>query len=402
MAEPSVATTGIDSLVVYLKEHGESDSMVLAGAIKVGQEVVEEWAKILEKAGIVKISYKLGKMYVAALIAKPEHIQTIKEEIEVKRSTLESEVNAQVMMLDQISKKVDELSKIVSGGEEAFKKKSPALKKYLDDLNRLHKEALSKFKEVENADAHINLLAKNMDKKMKALQEHALNIEKIDTGAADSERVIEDMKSKITLAKADMEGLVKRLNDMVNMQRKDIELIINSMKAEMRAVSDNLERQENQLREGNRSSAEYKKEVEEIRKNLEKDSAHMINDVSRSKDEIDAYYKLAKDRIESFNREFEGINVSFGGISQFDKKLSDLQDQLSEAKADREKLANEIQAIDLKLKGIAGVTEQNVSSRKIAVDEAGKDVSDVSSKITKLGKKLGDIRNNIDNVAKGE
>lgn len=402
MTEPSVATTGIDSLVMYLKEHGESDSIALAVALKVDQEVVEEWAKVLEKASIVKISYKLGKMYVAALVAKQEHMQTVKEEIEVKRSTLESEINAQVIMLDQISKKVEELSKIVSGGEETFKKKSPTLKRYLDDLSRLQKETTSKFKAIENTDAHINLLAKNMDKKLRALQEHALNIEKIDTSTADSERIVEDMKGKTVLARANIEELVKKFNDTVSAQRRDLELIIDSMKAETRAVSDNLERQEAQLREGGRSSAEYKREVEEIRKSLEKDSAHILNEVSKNRDEIDAYYKLAKDRFDSFNKDFDEVSKSFGDLSQFNKKLSGIQDQLNDARADREKLAKEIQGIDMKLKSISAVTEQNISSKKIAIDETDKEVSDASSKVTKLGGKVRDIRKKVDDIAKGE
>ncbi len=401
MAEPSVATTGIDSLVRYLKDHGESDSISLAIALKVDQTVVEEWVKVLEKADIVKISYRLGRMYISALIAKPENVQTIKEGIEVRKGALESDVNAQAVMMEQISKRVGEMGRIVSGGEEAFKKKSPTLKKYLDELKKLQKETESKFKAIESADARINMLAKNMDKKLKALQEHAVNIEKISTGAADAERIIEDMKNKTALAKSDIDGLMKRFNDIVDGQRKELNSLIGGMRAEMKAVSENIEGQEAQIREGNRSGMEYKREVEDTRKRLEKDSTHMLDETSKSRDEIDAYYKLAKDKFDGFNRELEAVSRSFGDLSQFDKRLSGIQDQLNEASSEREKLAKEIQGIDMELKAISGITEQNVAGSSVKIDDASRKVSEASSKINALGGKVSDIKKGVDDIAEG-
>jgi hypothetical protein len=58
-------TTSIDDLVKYLNEHGETESSELANTLGVGEGLIEAWANALEKAKIVKITYKSGRMYLA-------------------------------------------------------------------------------------------------------------------------------------------------------------------------------------------------------------------------------------------------------------------------------------------------------------------------------------------------
>ncbi len=399
MAESSVATTGIDGLVIYLKEHGESDTISLAEALKVDQTVIEEWAKILEKANIVKISYRMGKMYIAPLVAKPEQVQTLKEEIEVKKGTLESEINAQVITLDQISKKIDELSKVVNGGEEVFKKKSPTLKKSLDELNKLQKEAESKFKSVENIDNHINMIAKKMDEKLKGLQEHALHIEKITTDTSDSEKIIEDIKNKVTLAEKSIGILVQKFDETVKAQRNELNKLIESMKTEIKILSENADRQEEELRETDRMSAEYKKEVEEMRRALEKESTHILNEIAKSKEEVDSYYKLAKEKFDNFSKELDAASKSFGDLSQLDKKFIEIKDQLSSTKAEMDEILKELHKLDAELKAITSITEQNVASNSMKIGEIGDKISENASKVNALGNKVNKINKDISDIA---
>lgn len=58
-------TTSIDDLVKYINEHGETDSFSLSQALGVSEAIIEVWAGALEKAKLMRVLYKRGKMYLA-------------------------------------------------------------------------------------------------------------------------------------------------------------------------------------------------------------------------------------------------------------------------------------------------------------------------------------------------
>ena len=63
MADKSIETS-VDRLVAYLKKNGETEVSFLSANLGIGEDTMTDLVKILEKANIVKITYKLGKMYV--------------------------------------------------------------------------------------------------------------------------------------------------------------------------------------------------------------------------------------------------------------------------------------------------------------------------------------------------
>ncbi len=65
--DSETVTTSIDELVAYLKRHGETESAELAKAVKSDEKHIEEWVGALEKAGVVGVSYRMGRMYVRVL-----------------------------------------------------------------------------------------------------------------------------------------------------------------------------------------------------------------------------------------------------------------------------------------------------------------------------------------------
>ncbi len=56
--------TSIDKMLTLLQNKGRMDVNTLSLSLDTPASVIDDWAKILESANIVKISYELGKMYV--------------------------------------------------------------------------------------------------------------------------------------------------------------------------------------------------------------------------------------------------------------------------------------------------------------------------------------------------
>ena len=63
--EDEVVTTSIDQMVEYLYEHGETESYMLANMLNVSETIVGAWADALEQAQLVRIIYKLDKMFLS-------------------------------------------------------------------------------------------------------------------------------------------------------------------------------------------------------------------------------------------------------------------------------------------------------------------------------------------------
>jgi len=67
MEEGELVSTDIDAFLKYLNENEETEAGELARKLEIDEKSVDEWAKVLEASGNVKITYRMGKMYVAAV-----------------------------------------------------------------------------------------------------------------------------------------------------------------------------------------------------------------------------------------------------------------------------------------------------------------------------------------------
>jgi len=103
-AKPSDAKTTIDSLAELLREKGKMELGKIAQSLGVEQNVVENWAKVLEAGNMVKISNEVGKMYVEPLQVTKEQEAAVAATIDAQRAKLENELAMQRTTLDRCSK----------------------------------------------------------------------------------------------------------------------------------------------------------------------------------------------------------------------------------------------------------------------------------------------------------
>ena len=133
MAKQEV-TTQIDELVSYLKAHGETSITDLSKALVVGESTLNDWASILEKAGMVKVVYKAGRMFLSPVEATTsESGENVSRIIQAEKEDIQSEVNSQQALLNQITSRInslqglnDEINKyagnFIGGGSPILKK----------------------------------------------------------------------------------------------------------------------------------------------------------------------------------------------------------------------------------------------------------------------------------------
>src|SRR5271170_5516673 len=105
--------TSIDTLLELLKVKGKSELNGVAVALDVDPRIVENWAKVLEAGNLIKISYKVGKMYLEPMNLKPEQQLDMKTKTDVTKFILEEDIAIERISLEKFSKNIEELNKSI-------------------------------------------------------------------------------------------------------------------------------------------------------------------------------------------------------------------------------------------------------------------------------------------------
>ena len=169
MSEGSIVT-GIDNLLQYLREHGETESVTLAASLNVSEKTIEDWANVLEKAKMVRISYKLGKMYASPVVVSESSAGETKRLTEIKKSVVEREIESQITSTNELSARLDEYSKFVTSADTLFKTKAGALKDAVDRVYKLQDEITGRYNAMKEGKAAAEKLALETEERLKGLQ----------------------------------------------------------------------------------------------------------------------------------------------------------------------------------------------------------------------------------------
>ena len=182
MADQEIKTS-IDTLVSYITEHGETNVSAVAGALGVSENVILGWANVLEKAGVIRILHKSGRVFIAP--AGSEKGKEIKKE---ERSHLGVEIESQIEIVNQVSAKIDEFSKSLAHVDTLFNTKYRSVKLLLDKiakaesyLDNIEKKTNERSKRIKDVSAKAR---QGFDEAQKYLNQ--LSTFSVDTNSASS------------------------------------------------------------------------------------------------------------------------------------------------------------------------------------------------------------------------
>ncbi len=87
-------TTGVDALVRLIREKGKIELDEASSLLNIPPETLQEWARVLEEEGIIKLEYRLTKVNLVWLKPTEEEIISEKESFREEKGGLEKEVDA--------------------------------------------------------------------------------------------------------------------------------------------------------------------------------------------------------------------------------------------------------------------------------------------------------------------
>jgi chromosome segregation ATPase len=398
MAKP-LTTTSIDALVEYLKDHGETDSAALAHALGVSDTLIGEWANVLEKSNIVKISYRAAKMYVAPLAISKEGVSILEHNIEIKKENIVNEVNTQLTAINQLNERLDSLNKFVAGGEEIFKRKLGPLKQQLDELHNVSKEAEKRYEDIKKSKNDVDKIAETLNKEISGLKERAEGIEHFELSSNEAERLLEDMNKRLKLMEAISDDTKKKSEEAINDYRKKIDEVANEIKEEIAALRENILTNERVLNDDKRINEEYKRNALKLKKELDTTSSNALDVAEKRKQEIDRYYGLAEKSYNDLTVKLSELKKEIGDITTVDDTLRKVKSTIDEANKKKEELANELNKILNEAKAINALAKEDIVSNDKKVEDLSKDVSKTSSEIRALDDKVSDINKDIGSLS---
>ncbi len=395
--EPLTTTTGIDALVTYLKQHGETDASTLAAELKVSGKVIEGWADVLEKANVVKISYKVGKMYISPLAVTKEGMETLKSTIEVKKSGLETDIIEQDNILQNINKKMKNFSRVLENADEIFKSNAGTLKADLDQLDSIQRNAEKYYGSIKLEKDRVDKMSETLDKEMKSLLEIASKMKNFTTGATEANKIMDDIQNKIVRSQQTMNELQVSFDKMLEEKRNSLRQEQANINEELNALKDAIEQQRRAIQENDRVEKNSKRESERIRISVEKERIALLNELEKAKLGVEQNLPLAQGKMQEITNKLEAMRRAFGDFADFNKEIKGLKDQLEEIKEMYDERMKDLALIKNEMKVINSLSV-DPEKRSVAVEDISKKVSKMQKDEVNMEEKLNDVKSGVESL----
>jgi chromosome segregation ATPase len=146
-------TTGVDALVRLVKDKQKIELDDAAAALNIGRETLEEWARVLEEEGILRMEYRLTRTYLVWVKPTGEEVASEVESFKEAKKGIEEEVEQvnrraveQTAGFDELRKSFREFYAKAYPRMERLEKevaKLPSLKAVTDNASAKRQEALA-------------------------------------------------------------------------------------------------------------------------------------------------------------------------------------------------------------------------------------------------------------------
>jgi len=189
-------STGVDGLVKLVRDRGKIELREASIELGISQGVIEEWAKVLEKEGIVKIDYMLTRVYLTIPSGDKSEVERKTRDVAEMQVTMSRGVESEVKRLERVGRELDEMRDEFIGVSKLFEDKMAALRqkvRELDTIEKKHEELCyrgrctnEKFvrdtealrKRIEESEKELEKLQKDIDELEKACPPEVVKSEK--------------------------------------------------------------------------------------------------------------------------------------------------------------------------------------------------------------------------------
>jgi myosin heavy subunit len=388
-------TTSIDSLVNYLNEHGETDTTTLATFLKVSERTVADWAGILEKAGMIKISYKIGKMYLSRVAKAGVSAEVEKSIREIKKKNITDEISAQQIMLNNITAKVETYSKTVTDAENIFKEKAGTAKETLGKLTSLENEMNKVYSDINTKKQNVESAIDKLEQEMAALQKDSSEIGNFSHDMGGAIELMQDILKRAGAVRTGVEQANKDLDAVVEEHRKRLRKMDLDIRSEILSLQDMINNESRKIHKYERLVEDYKRKAYETSQRINKTRTEILDSAIKDKENALRIYNAADAEAKKLQQSITNMKSSWGVLSSFNDSLNGVNSGIAELLRE---VADMRKALDDLSREVTAEKDLDNDQQKIErLDKKAKQLRDVTDT---LNKKKDTLEKKVDDLSK--
>jgi archaellum component FlaC/DNA-binding transcriptional ArsR family regulator len=410
--KPSDATTSIDSLAELLKSRGKMELSKIAQTLGVEQNIVENWAKVLEEGNLVRITYEVGKMYVESMTVTKDQESALIATVEAQKVKLENDLALQRTSLERYSARLEALGLSVKSAESLFAQKFPELETQLTGINKIYtalegensridaikkdaestyegvnKKIASLYGRVEGVDTNTVQTAKDELVKIQGILKKATELEtQIDQLSKSKDRALETIRKSIEDQLKSLEKELQNANRNIAVQLKgdsdQIKLSLKSIREQANSIDD-LSKQVNSFR----------RDKEAVKKALNESKSTFNDEYSRISTRMDTTGAALRTQINAMLRELDTLKANFG-------ELDKVYDTLQKSKNEIDSLEKRISDLRIEADKVAEEM-RDLNTMKGSTESKSRATQKVLGQVTKISEEGKQIDNEIEKIDKG-
>lgn len=402
-AAPATTTT-IDSLVELLKKKGKMDLASVSSALGVDQGVVENWAKVLEKGNIVKITYEVGKMFLTLSTLSAEQESTERSKIGAQSSALASQSESQMLSLDKLTDVLNSIKSSVATAERAESVEMPEVRRAIVELNNIYSIVEQRNRGLEQLSKRAEQVYDDINKRVSDLSGKISYIggegEPKGVGEARQElagitKEVSGVNSEISSMGRSASGSMEQIRKGVMAQAKALEQQIaqseKEQDAKLQEYSKRADQIERQLKERIRSIGSTLAELNDFNKEKEK----QLRRLRDSRVEVNNYYvkmgeelamhkataeELSKDLIDKVGK----LKAGFGEAAEIDDTLSTLKGQMADLEKEISEARQEVSDTVSRLRALNSLASAATEQKMASIISIGEKATSARSKISEI------------------
>ena len=387
-----VISTGVDSFIRLLRDSKKIELSEAAVKLGLSKDMLEEWAYVLEEQGLVKIDYKLTKMYLIWIAKSKIELADKAAEIKDRKSSMERETETQLERVIALGKQLDSLRKEFGRVSEAFEIKMGGVKRRLEELNEVKRAK-------EDIAFRMNKLSQEHDEKLKQMDLALKKLEARRTNLLESHSQIMGKLGEVDSRITELVKIKKSAESNIGSFTKQIEKAegdANTAIKKLQKAQEELKAEKAKMQEVSTAIDTELKKNEAAQKKLFKELESVKSEVTQMEKKAAEIKAEADKKAKDLNAQEAALKKKSGAaLAAFDaeaKKLDELTKDFEERIKTREafykeldKLAETKNALLDELKELKkDLDELRVSKGKYAT------VDDILAKLEEVNKKLNE------------
>ena len=226
-------STGVDALIKLVRERGRVDIKVAASTLKLPLQTVEDWTRVLEGEGLIKIEYQLTNVILVWKAASGEEVKARGVAITHKKNDTVAKIEAIQTSVQQSQVELGALQEQMTLTNQKTHEQMERLSKDLSESNKLSEQAADLLnakqaqikqmqEESEGLRAELARFAQAM-KEIPGRENLASSPAKVKRLADEEDRLAEKMKATEGVFEK-VESDIRALNDRIDNDRTGAEL----------------------------------------------------------------------------------------------------------------------------------------------------------------------------------